>query len=730
VHGVTGSPAESTLDRPLVRRVAGDEEAGFFRPRREYGAFTGPGGAALEAYRWGNLTAGAAARALWLLLLPFMLANVAIWLRPARDNWSKNVIRALTRIFALSVTATLVLALVGISLDLVAWQCAGVPECTRGRGYLDPLAVGFLATPSRRLAALALIPILVISLLWYLGRRTWIRYETFPLEVDGDGDGMEHPCFWNGAPLVGRLRSIHVATAFGTLDAVLLGVLVPRMADPAGRSLAVINALLLVLCLFAVCPTAMMHRDRPAWWAAGFAAGLRAAALILTALVLGYAVAPRDEWVVSGQLPGYGVTLTYLFAAQIGLLALLGLLILAVRPKGSFMFGLAGPIVASLGLGVAVAFSAGMSFRVADFLNRDATVSSAVYSQTEVEPLQPPNSYEWASLGFTVLVVTVLVATLVVRLAVRGRLRRRARAVTDADFPGGRATDPARAERIDTAVAEARITDTAGTLLGLAYAPLGVAAVTVTALALAGERPVQLAPTGSAAASALSAAVNLGTYLIGLSAFGLVLIGLLAYRYQRFRKIVGVLWDLGTFWPRSAHPLAPPCYAERVVPELVTRVEWLAGRGGVILSGHSQGSVLAAATVLQLAPEARAATGLLTYGSPLRRLYARLFPSYVEDDLLTRIGDLLTTPGRPTRWVNLWRDTDPIGGEVASSARDERLVDPEVFGRLPGDTVPAAVHGHSGYQLHPAFGDAVQGLVAELSADAPVPSTPTPGTAP
>ena len=62
VHGVTGTPAEDMLDRPLLRRVAGDTDAGFFRPRAEYGAATGPGGATLEAYRWGNLTAGAAAR--------------------------------------------------------------------------------------------------------------------------------------------------------------------------------------------------------------------------------------------------------------------------------------------------------------------------------------------------------------------------------------------------------------------------------------------------------------------------------------------------------------------------------------------------------------------------------------------------------------------------------------------------------------------------------------------
>src|SRR5437899_1192767 len=50
VHGVSGNSAQDVLDRPLVHRVAGDSDAGFYRPRPEYGSTTGPGGARLEAY--------------------------------------------------------------------------------------------------------------------------------------------------------------------------------------------------------------------------------------------------------------------------------------------------------------------------------------------------------------------------------------------------------------------------------------------------------------------------------------------------------------------------------------------------------------------------------------------------------------------------------------------------------------------------------------------------------
>jgi hypothetical protein len=745
VHGVTGTPAESMLDRPLLRRVAGDTEAGFFRPRVEYGGTTGPGGAALEAYRWGNLTAGAATRALWLLLLPFMFANVALWLRPRSGKAGTIVMRALSRIFALSITSTFVLSLAGISLDLVAWQCAAQPRCVGGRWYLQPFVEGFFAPTGRRLALTAIVPILAVAFLWYLGRRTWSRYEAYPATESGDGDGLAHPCFWNGRPLVGRLRSIHVAVAFATLDAVLLAVLLRRdratgdawygmsLAE-LGSGLAIATVAVMLLAVLAVCLRAVMHRDAPAKWALGYTRLLRWLAILLTLATLTYAMAPRQDWDVAGGLPGFAPTLTYLFAAQAGLLALLGLVILVVRERGSYLFGLTAPIMGSLGLGVAVAFSAGLSFRVADFLDRGGLPSPADYlapRSTANLKVQPPIAFEWAALGFVVFLVVLAFVAFVVRPLLMRRLRRYGRVVTDADFRGWRAKDKHRAGQIDEAIADALLTDHVGRLVAWGYIPLGIAAAGVTVLAIAGQRPVQLAVNRTFLADVISISVNAGTYLIGLAALALLVVGVLAYRYQRFRRVVGVLWDLGTFWPRSGHPLAPPCYAERVVPELVTRAGHLAEQGGLVLSGHSQGSVLVAATVLQLQAHQQAGVALVTYGSPLRRLYARLFPSYVDDALLARVGAAVSgqagsldasrpRPAQPggfdqrARWVNLWRDTDPIGGPVNAPAHDVRLVDPIAFGFPPGDSVFPEVGGHSSYQLHPAFGDAVRSMVESV----------------
>src|SRR5688572_27765717 len=89
VHGVHGtSPAEMLgIDMGDVRQVAGDNLTGVYRsesgklPFRELDGLS----VAVEAYSWGTLTSGVRGllgwvqRALWVLLLPFALANLAYW---------------------------------------------------------------------------------------------------------------------------------------------------------------------------------------------------------------------------------------------------------------------------------------------------------------------------------------------------------------------------------------------------------------------------------------------------------------------------------------------------------------------------------------------------------------------------------------------------------------------------------------------------------------------------
>ena len=97
---------------------------------------------------------------------------------------------------------------------------------------------------------------------------------------------------------------------------------------------------------------------------------------------------------------------------------------------------------------------------------------------------------------------------------------------------------------------------------------------------------------------------------------------------------------------------------------------------------------------------------LLTYGCPVSRLYARLFPAYVDAGTLTAVAAAVGG-----RWVNLWRATDPIGGPIGEPARDRRCTDPAGFPIPPCDTVYPPVLGHSGYPSDPDFA----AVVAELS---------------
>jgi hypothetical protein len=179
---------------------------------------------------------------------------------------------------------------------------------------------------------------------------------------------------------------------------------------------------------------------------------------------------------------------------------------------------------------------------------------------------------------------------------------------------------------------------------------------------------------------------------------------------EKARRGAGILWDLTTFWPRAAHPFAPPCYAERVVPELMLRTRWGLDqhpRNLVVLSGHSQGAVLVAAAASRLRDTGLARVRVITYGCQIRAWYGRIFPAVFGPEA---VGYQRTTPPRfrdlgpeipsdtgaaepadaalsvgslrarledgadaEPRWVNLYRTSDPLGFRVYAdrdSARD------------------------------------------------------------
>ena len=164
------------------------------------------------------------------------------------------------------------------------------------------------------------------------------------------------------------------------------------------------------------------------------------------------------------------------------------------------------------------------------------------------------------------------------------------------------------------------------------------------------------------------------------------------------RRKVGILWDLGSFWPRWFHPLGPPAYGPKVINDLR---EMLEIQPQAVVSAHSQGSLIAAVAI-HGAGHAGKVEGLITYGSQLGILYPRMFPGTGMDELVDSVA------GRVSMWVNLWRDTDPIGGHFVDRNRvDNRLVGTD--------------SGHSGYETTPEYLTARRNVVGIEAAIGPQP---------
>ncbi|MEU9375147.1 hypothetical protein AB0D94_15410 [Streptomyces sp. NPDC048255] len=763
------------LGDPRTVRVTGDSTAAVFRRTDDADAETHPeryaGRPVPEAYCWSRLTSGNGTRALWLLLLPFMVVNLAHWARPATPaaRPARRAVRTygvLVRILALSLTVLLVCAACEVALDLVAWQCAGSGGCTGSRSWLSFLSDGgWWSQPGRRLALGALVPAALTGLLWYLSKRTWNAYEsqpppagaadpvttdpvtagplttgplttgpltTGPLAAGPDTapgsarDGVPalgRPGFWYGRRLVARLRAAHTAAGLLTVAA---AVAVPtarydrRAGAPVLEALGwTVEALLAAGALavvWVVCrrgrteARADHHRDRAA------VTLLPGAALGLLVAVLLYAGWSRPGWTSAGRLPGDFAFGALMLGQGLGVLALAAVAAHLHRrapDPAAALRGLGGPAIAMLGCALGGVMSGGVAQRVADWLDGGATPGMAG------APLPgPPVLLSWqaAVLPPLLLVLALLAVWFVVRGA---RVRRRLAAGVAAEYPGER-PDAARSRRIAGARAAAALTDSAPWFAG---AVSGITLLLGTgALAgawLSGQVPGEAArgahPLLEAAARAAQEA---GSWLIGLGFVLFVAWGRRAYRDPAARRTIGILWDVGTFWPRAAHPFAPPCYAERAVPDLTWRMTGWTGRTGgrLVISGHSQGSVLAAAAVWQLPPPVRRRVALLTYGSPLSRLYGRWFPAHFGP------GPLAVLHREVDCWRNLWRATDPIGGPVLPGTPEgvDRgpLADPVAYGRSARHPLPAPILGHSDYQADPAFAAERDALLARLDAAA------------
>ncbi len=367
-------------------------------------------------------------------------------------------------------------------------------------------------------------------------------------------------------------------------------------------------------------------------------------------------------------------------------------------------------------------FNRAVAVTVPDGLVRVDAPTSAVHlvlRQPGYTPLVVPSVMVWAPVAQTVWL-------LVVALAVAGcflRFRRARRLIleeSEADSPIPE-WDRAGAGNTRAVAAFAHRAERILDVVGFVTSPVALAVIVFSALL---QPPWQVF-------GHLDVLSDLSLYVVWGAAALLVLLGSQIRTSDSVRRAVGVIWDLATFWPRAAHPFSPPCYAERIVPEITRRALWALsvskGRS-VVLSGHSQGSLV----LLTVAARLPRLDGfrLITYGSQIRALYGRFFPCVFSPEVVgyeattgpMTLGDAhpdlatdLVEPSAPPedsvryrfegsrRWINLFRRTDPLGFRVFSDS-DSGIDVPtlEVPRAEMGDAGPP-IKGHSDYQHSPEY---------------------------
>ena len=769
IHGVNNTPPQAMLALPehAVEQFRGDRFGSFWRPKPDKLAELPPGHAGRvpddvrrEAYSWGGMArsspgvpgsgvpsvlANVLGRIGWALLLPFGLANVAYWARKLPDDsnpetatskktvwWNAGRGAASTRLFGLGLTVLLVLAVCEVAIDLYAIQCS-LPRvsCKRLPEFLDVLGD---PAPHIRVLAASAVPVLLLFGLMALTSLSRSRYEMSTMRrdpVDRPGVMLSKPLMWKGSPRIRRLTRLHLAAGCTVVTLVTSA----EQRHPFFVVVTVLAALVLALVMGRVVVTTADCPDVPTIEKGGLWSWLLvvAAAIILVAHGFGlYAIAPAfggPLWLTSWGPP---VVATALLGSVLAAWSwrrtdahgpLVLIVIFMAFMVGTYWFSWAWIGVAAVG----VVFAWRARPRAGDewqawrgagpgVLLGLSLISSVTMAAVLVltfrgwvgTGLRGPWFYSWFSAAFAsalVLLVLLVVAQAVVLLL---RVRR--------PSPLDEQADPLVLRVRHVVAVLHRAENVAGVL-----STLSVVALVLTCY-LTFASPAWTGWWG------VTWVLGKGDWVTGLA--GVAVIGsFVGAGMLTNRRPLGLVWDLMCFLPRTAHPFAPPCYAERAVPEIADRTrEWLdeSPDNRVVLSAHSLGAVLAVAALYALPEGYLPRVQLLTYGVQLRPYFGRIFPELLGPSVLgtpeVRAGALFSRdpwrrdPGATPSsglsallgesWINLWRRTDYLGFPV--HGWKENSVDRRAN---ETDGSPDKVETHSDYHLcavyHQAFADLV-----------------------
>jgi hypothetical protein len=810
VHGVSGSDGPTMLEHPAALQVAGDKVTGYYRRWSP----DGPGRPSvpwpLEAYSWGGLTEAPLASASWLLLTPFMMYNVAHFALPpagsAQDppavktrpvqhlatTRGHRIASGLLRLLALAATVQFVTAAASVMMSTVAWQAAG-------RAGLLPNWMGWYGkwTAGWRVALAMAAVAAVVAGLWWLSVATAQRYEGRTTRAQQELNTrwpLTQPGFWKGKALVRRQRALHAAAASAAVA--LIGAMSADRPAAARWAAVILAAVVLAAAAASVCtPLAERQTVTLAHGGDDSSRGLagRLCWSVLAAGVVGLvAAAVVSGWTDgkggprSGPLPGLttfaGVLLTVQASLLIALVISVAFLaVRSARARGAgiasenqpYLGGMLGPVLAALGLLLGGLLSAVVSLGVTRLIGMPLP-GGFRFGAMRPDALAVP----WPIYAFGAEPIGLLAGGVVAAILLWRGYRRHGRgflasaegspslvaaayrAPSAGQGQAGSDGDGQRYAKNRHAVAKAwavgLLADQAGA--ALAWVVTGGALV-VLAAEIAFALQAGSAHHPRPVAGALQGFASLIT-LVGVFVAGW-LVSLLrrAYKNVSSRRNIGMLWDVFTFWPRAVHPLAPPCYAERAVPELVDRIRLLTGHAGrdpddaahlhteaeladlrrtrgltvppgpVLLTGYSQGSVIAAAALAQLPPEVRKHIALLTLACPARRLHGRAFPAFFGPQQLGALGGLLDAgrgPDERGRWKNLYRRSDYYGSWIFAEPKP-RLQDDDLTGFVdqPGwdpvvlvpdaDPTPPPIHRHAGWWQDPRTAELGTHLVKLLA---------------
>jgi hypothetical protein len=773
VHGVGGSPPDATLGDLAPEQVMGDAIAGFYRTsdhsasqqdrdaRRDVDRH-------VEVYSWGGLTSRSKIRVLWLALLPFLFANLAGWMCSAstRDSaWRFRLHRLAAGLCALALTVNAALIAVMISADINAYQTSRA-GLAGNQWWLAPLNWPFVAGhAARQVTVGVLVVVLFVLALVLLAWRSW-RYEAVrpPYRVrNGQKDtarkaaadtlarGLADQEFWDGEGSVRLITWLHVAVVGGFL-AIMLGVTARALAGGSphvsglGWTGIALGAATIALAVAYVCLDAL---DTPSMRTPGakpttgtFAKKLRGlVAYLLVPAGAGLIFSGWFAWVQPGtpsvraaDLPGMASVTgwTALGIAVAVAIALISVL-LGLRDSGGTLIGGAW-VTLMLGFGSLNILLLGAEIWVAHLVgpvtSDAAQALSAKHAQIYLSPV--------ITSGVPLLAWAVVLAVVVFGAVEAFRWLRTAKLPKDTAGEYER-----QATEFRTGLPE---TLNVWYWSGLTpFRPLGdtekkkgddknwqrrIARVRFLGRAphdaiwllwiIIGGQLVMAVCVWQLGIQAPPLVRNVGIALVGLALPALAAFLYAAWSNPAKRRTIGVLWDVGTFWPRSYHPLCPPCYAERAVPDLQRRMWWLHDNGGrVVLVTHSQGTVLGVAALVQTAcrPDDDH-PALITFGSPVGKLYGWAFPAYFDRALLAPLA-----PGQAARvsdWRNFYYPTDPIGGSVAPELSavggdpvDTEFPDPAHCYYVYSQPPPAST-GHSGYWADRRVWDVINRVAAAL----------------